>query len=216
MRNYKSKSECPSELETLIDAVNKLPPLFRLKPLNIKLEFGNPAVAETLQACLKDTPEVFQQHIEDSVRGRLNPLGGRLISQEHFNHERAKEYREFRVFYNSMVYYVKRLARERKAMDLTAQRLQKGRKTKVVLGYSHFDHLNWETSPLVLTTVIKRDSDGKQHITGLAALIGKFDDSRLRMCKICHRIFWAKKTNAATCGLKKCADVLGNKKRSKK
>ncbi len=36
---------------------------------------------------------------------------------------------------------------------------------------------------------------------------------RLKMCSICNLVFWAKKINANTCGEKKCADDLGNKKR---
>lgn len=36
---------------------------------------------------------------------------------------------------------------------------------------------------------------------------------RLKMCPICNFVFWAKKTNGNTCGKKKCADDLGNKKR---
>lgn len=40
------------------------------------------------------------------------------------------------------------------------------------------------------------------------------DARRFRLCPICDRIFWAKKLNAGTCGNKKCADELGNRKRS--
>jgi hypothetical protein len=66
--------------------------------------------------------------------------------------------------------------------------------------------------PLYLTTTVVTDENGKRKITGLASLIGQFDDSRLRFCKICSRVFWAKKSNAETCS-KRCADSLGNLKR---
>ncbi len=205
MRNYKKKSECPAQLDALIESVNLLPPLYRLKPLSNN---------ESVQKCLKDTPEAFQQHIENLAIDRLDPIGGRPISKLRFSKQLAVEYESFRVSYDSLIPYVERLECERKARDLTAVRLQKDRKTKVVLDYRHFHDLSWDTSPLVIRTAIRRDSDGKQCITGLAALIGTFDDNRLRMCAICSRVCWAKKTNTETCG-KKCADILGNQKRIK-
>jgi hypothetical protein len=215
MRNYKSKKnpECLPELEQLIKDVNILPPFSRLKLLKVKLKFGDPAVDEALQDCLKDTPEEFQKHIKRLASIRADPWGNGDHSKENLIDSMAKEYKEFRVFYNSMTTYVRRLEQERNAMEAASKHLENVKKRKVVLTFDHYRFLNWETNPVVLKTVVKRGAGGKPYITGLAGLIGKFDDSRLRRCKICRRIFWAKKTNAETCGLKTCADALGNKKR---
>lgn len=39
------------------------------------------------------------------------------------------------------------------------------------------------------------------------------DTTRIKRCGICEKIFWAKKTNAETCGQKNCASTLYNRKR---
>jgi hypothetical protein len=54
--------------------------------------------------------------------------------------------------------------------------------------------------PIPIKTRVKRGEDGNLYINGIAALIGKFDDSRLRRCVICEkRIFWAKREDSKTC-----------------
>ena len=109
-----------------------------------------------------------------------------------------------------MILLLQRLETERQKMcEAEASRqLKPGSIT-----FEDFTLMNWDSYPLSVSTVVKRNDAGKLYITGLASLIGTFDDSRLRRCKICSRIFWAKKKNAETCGIKKCADDLGNQKR---
>ena len=54
---------------------------------------------------------------------------------------------------------------------------------------------------------IRRGADGKIHLTGLASFIYEgFDDSRLRTCKKCGHIFWAKRQDSKTCS-KQCLNA---------
>ncbi len=54
------------------------------------------------------------------------------------------------------------------------------------------------------------------HIPPLLALIQKGDIAsfdRVAVCPICQRVYWSRKTNSGTCGNKKCAINLANRKR---
>ncbi len=70
------------------------------------------------------------------------------------------------------------------------------------------------------TTVFTFSDEGKYQVKSVPSVADLFsealvgvDASRVRRCAICLKIFWAKTRNAGTCGDKKCADDLGNKKR---
>lgn len=71
--------------------------------------------------------------------------------------------------------------------------------------------------PFSSQVLISKDSDGKLVLAGFASLIGTFDADHLRLCKICKKIYWAKRRDSKTCGEKKCVDgYQNNEKRQKR
>ena len=58
-----------------------------------------------------------------------------------------------------------------------------------------------------INVTIRRERDGQLHLTGIAKLIEDgFDENRLRRCKKCGHIFWAKRSDSKTCS-KKCLNA---------
>ncbi len=190
-RKYKKVSKCLPKLENLIYEVNLIPADFQMQSLQFLTERGL-TVADALQGCLKYTPQEFQEHIEfvsgfDKISDRTDEA-----TRNFYVRKMAAAYIEYYEMRASMLMLVRRVEVERAFPN------------------SSYD---WSNFPLVLRSVVIRDADGMLQDQGLASLFGKFDDDRLRSCKACRRIFWAKKLNSETCGNKKCADDLGNKKR---
>jgi hypothetical protein len=116
--------------------------------------------------------------------------------------------RQYVEFYNtreSMLWLVIRLENERKMM-CDAEKSRGLEENSIT--FQNFTLLDWDAFPITIKTTLVRDLNGKLQTTGLAALIGKFDDSRLRRCKVCEkRIFWAKRIESEACSLQ-CANVL--------
>lgn len=176
----RAKYQCPSELEDLIYQVNLIPPDFQMQSLlfllgdrQIKL-----TITDALKDCLKYTPLKFQEHIEfisgyDKVKAETEEATRKFYVQK-----MANAYIEYFEMRNSMLWLVQRLETERANPN------------------TFFD---WVGFPLVLRAIVVRNAVGKLQEIGLAALIGKFDDSRLRICEICQRIYWAKRENSKTC-----------------
>lgn len=216
MRNYVKKADCPPGLDALIQRVNELIPRMRLKILKLRNKNDDSEAAKALEERLKDTPVSFQKYIKGLGYSRADLYDGLIpVTPENFIKKTIEVYNEFCLDYYSLTRYVDHLELERKTMNAAAEHISKETGRKVKIGFDHYKWMNWDTQPVKIVTIIKRRGN-QNYLTGLAGLIGKFDDSRLRKCKICARIFWAKKTNAETCGLKKCAADLGNKKRSTK
>lgn len=93
----------------------------------------------------------------------------------------------------------------RESLQALVRHLDSERKIKLAARGTGYLSLGW--FPLTLTTTIERGSDGKLRTTGLASLLGTFDDSRLRTCQICEHIFWAKRKDSKTCG-RRCLNVF--------
>lgn len=179
------------ELEDLIYQVNLIPPDFQMQSLEFLTERGL-TKAEAVKDCLKYTPLDFQKHIEFmSGYNKVHEETAQPTRNFYLN-KMADAYFEYYEMRYSMLMLVHRLEMERANPDA---------------------FFYWSGIPIVIRALVVRDATGKLQEIGLASLIGKFDDSRLRSCKICKCIFWAKKKNSETCGDKKCADALGNKKR---
>ncbi len=214
----RAKYSQPDELKELIRLVNLIPPDFQMKLFKLEVDEQRklireksgdnnaaPSITEVLAACLKDTPEEFQQYVE---REALRRAGGLVEAKPHmanvyYVHEKANVYSEYYDMRMSFRRLSERLETERQMMrDAEKSRqLKKGSIT-----FQHFTLTNWDSYPLSISTVIKRKS-GKLKITGLASLIGTFDDSRLRRCEICQRIYWAKRENSKTCS-PECLNIL--------
>ncbi len=193
----------------MLRQVRRIPPDFQMKlfelvfdeqRLLLREQTGDnnaaPSITKVLNACLEDTPEEFQQHIEYETLQRTKTFG---IAKPHmvdvYNiHTKSNVYSEYYDMRMSMFRLVQRRETERQRMrDAEAE-------------HQHA-LVDWDAFPLSISTVLKRNDSGKLQITGLASLIGKFDDSRLRRCVICQHIFWAKRENSKTCS-PPCLNVL--------
>ena len=60
------------------------------------------------------------------------------------------------------------------------------------------------------------DGEGKFRLDEVQEALKGANPIRLRVCPICKNIFWARKTNSATCGNQKCIDTLQNQKKKAK
>lgn len=207
----RAKYPFPPELEEMLRQVNLIPLDFQMISFEraydeqrqlLREQTGDnnaaPSTLEVLNACLEDTPVEFQRHIEHETLQRTNPFG---FAKPHmvdvYNIQtKANVYGEYFAMRTSIWRLVQRLETERQRMREaeTEHQLERGSLT-----FEHYTLLDWDAFPLSISTVLKRDDAGKLHITGLAALIGEFDDSRLRRCVICQRIYWAKRENSKTC-----------------
>lgn len=218
----RAKYPCPDELKELIRLVNLIPYDFQLQNLTFELDLQRqalrketgdpnaaPSILEAIKVCLKDTPEEFQQYLENLAEVRASPLSSAKphMAKVYGVHELANAYSEYFEMRTSILRLLQRLETERQMMrDAEVRRqLKPGSIT-----FQCFTLTNWDSYPLFISTVIKRDDDGKIHITGLAALIGKFDDSRLRRCVIDNRVFWAKREDSKTCS-PRCLSVLNTR-----
>ncbi len=176
----RAKFQCPTELEDLIYQVNLIPPDFQMQSLEFLLTDRQIklTVTDALKDCLKYTPQEFQEHIE-FISGYNRKLAETdEASRKFYIQKMANAYAEYYEMRISMLRLVQRLETERKNPN------------------TFFD---WFNFPLTLSATVVRDASGKLQEKGLAALIGKFDDSRLRSCENCKRVFWAKRKESETC-----------------
>ncbi len=235
----RAKYQCPPELLKLIDEVNLIPYETQMPNLRNELqvrkqalreqtgnEFATVSASEILEICMKDLPKEFQEYLESVTIDCGLPFGDKDCKSE----LKVELYVEYFNKRDSMLRLVERLEWE---SQRTRQATEKHRlNKKVTFGpftIADWDELPipykslvkkdnkyqitgvWDTLPLSITTVVRRNADGKLCITELADLIGKFDDSRLRKCKVCQRIYWAKRENSKTCS-PRCLNVLSVRK----
>lgn len=195
----RAKYQCLPELEELIYQVNLIPPDIEVKPLSIVLEEQTQllrtqtddenaecSIAQAMNICLQDTSEAFQQHLK-SQKHILAEASINYFGDEYGMAEAYLNYVKMRAF---MLSFINQLEIEEQWKDT----LYRAR--------SH-----WDVFEYTVITVVKRGDDGLLHHTGLASLIGKFDDRRLRRCKICQYIYWAKRKDSKTCS-SRCLNVL--------
>ncbi len=215
----RAKYKCPPELEELIYQANLVPigtitPDFeyeireeikRLREENVE---PSPEISayEFLTNLIKHLPKEFLEHIKNLAASRTLFGEGFPDDEARFMREFVKQYIKYWDMRGSMIWFVQRLETERQMM----RDAEKSRQLKEgSITFQVFNLLDWDAFPLSVRTVLKRDNKGKLHTTGLAALIGKFDDSRLRRCVIesCQKIFWAKRENSKTCS-PRCLNVF--------
>lgn len=206
----RAKYQCPPELEEMIKLANLMPPnlpaIDEVWEEAVKLpkhQSSEDDYALKLQLvtdfCLKDLPKELQDYIDDRAFNRTININGhelksRLLMSSSYRYQAiAQIYEEIRNLQISMLQLVIELNDERELNE----RIEK-------FGGSSSHEREFHVS---LSSTIIRDADGNLRVTGLANLIGKFDESRLRQCKICHRFFWAKRKQSKACKLK-CANTL--------
>ncbi|HXG84828.1 MAG TPA: hypothetical protein VNI84_12465 [Pyrinomonadaceae bacterium] len=215
----RAQYQCLPELSELIRQANLVPvgvitPDFeweRVRELQrLRKETGDPSPEfssfEFLTNLISHLPTEFLGHIKEVAYNSAFPLGEGLGYERSYKQALVKTYIEYCSMRDSMYWLVRRIEEEHKRMRDTekSRQLKKGSIT-----FEHFHLLNWDSNPISIKTVLKRDDDGNLYITGLAALIGKFDDSRLRRCVIesCQKIFWAKREESETCSAR-CFGIL--------
>ena len=202
------KARYLSELKEMIRQVNLLPPEFQLKNLNYELELqrqslrektgdphATPSITEALKVCLEGTTKEFQQYLEEVAAKNASLFPAKQHMVVVYNVQaKANEYI--------------RLYGLRIEMRLLVERLERERKEEITPEY-------WLNFSLPIYATVFRGKDGKLRGSGLIGLIGKVDDSRLRSCIICQRIFWAENKNSFTHS-ETCRNALRQRKHREK
>lgn len=229
MRKYEKVSDCPPALAEYLRLVNLLPYEFSLENFKrhlqmIEKEFKDFETSEipntppfsrddrlcflAMKKCLDNVPKEFRSQLEKLANEAVNEskTSSNVWRLLIFHSALRDYYVKFYYFYKSINLLVDQLEKERKLY-----REGEWRDTNQVL---------WLRQPIRLPSLLIRDSKGLLTHTGVASMIGKIDDRRLRRCPICKKIYWAKKVFKKdieqSCGLTKCVERLGNNKRSKK
>ncbi len=151
-------------------------------------------------------PKEFLEFVEKEACRRAFPLSKpkSYRDERNFRMEFIRQYVEYSNMRASMLSLVLRIENERKVMRSAEK--ARGLKENSITPKT-FTFYNWDAFPLTIKTTLLRDKYGNLQTTGLAALIGTFDDNRLRKCEICDLIFWAKREDSKTCS-KKCANTF--------
>jgi hypothetical protein len=186
MRNYTKVSECPPELEKIIELVNLMPP----------------GVDEMLSN-IQDSAEARAQ-----AKETLNPKIVEYLFE--YSPTLASMYRPFDLIKAKNLLLTlsemsRRFASEFQNDPLDTDRLyitymQTSGDTRAFYGYLVFDSASGVIKP------VKNE---------LFEIFEKYKIPfyRIRSCPICRDFYWAKKTNSQSCGRKKCIDDLQNQKK---
>ena len=212
-KESRAKYRCPPELDEIICLVNIVPPDMGIQPLEVifgdKLReemarnkfhlyvrevpahwylismlqkaFPDTSLVTVIKDVLKHTPQKFREYIESAPH--LDDLHKPETDLETFV-RMAKKHTNFCNLRDSLNRLVRHLEIERD-------------------GVSEY----WTWQHFTLTTIVERRSDGKLRGKGLLGLLGTFDDTRLRRCLICKRIFWARRNDSKTCS-SRCSNNL--------
>ncbi len=213
----RAKYSQPDELKELIRQANLVPigemtpdfePERRMEIEKLRKENnGEPPEFSSFQFLTKiinHLPKEFLEHIEKLAYDYAFPFGESLGHYDSYKKAFVKEYIKYCSMRDSMYWLLRRIESERQGMRETETKheLKEGSLT-----FEDFTLGNWDAFPIPIRTALKRNDAGKLHTTGLAALIGTFDDSRLRRCEICQHIYWAKREDSKTCS-PPCLNIL--------
>ncbi len=189
MRNYKKVSECPPELEKIIELVNLMPP-------------GVDEMLSNIQTSAE---------ARDQARQILNPK----IIDYLFGYEPtlASLYRPFNLIKAKNLLTVLSEMSRRFASEFQNNPSDVNRLYITYLQSLSDNNANWYFSTHLSfdssTGVIK---PVKNEIFEIFEKY-KIPFYRIRSCPICRDFYWAKKTNSQSCGRKKCVDDLQNQKK---
>ncbi len=208
-RTYKPVPECPPKLARIIKGVNMLPDnvdeMFE-KIGEFASEYNNRSVSEILNKDLNYQKTFFQRF--------ENIIGNKKLSQlligktDVFQLDVILKFAEF-VQAKKVLRYIAETNRDE---DSPAERLKryfaltpKGHQPFIKL-FFYYDYHE-----------AKLDFKWFDYID-FFALLKRLKGSlkRIKLCPVCDSIFWAKKTNALTCGNQKCVDALQYKKKKLK
>jgi ssDNA-binding Zn-finger/Zn-ribbon topoisomerase 1 len=186
MRHYKKISECPPELEKIIELVNLMPP-------------GVDGLLSNIQDSAEarvEAKQILDEKIVDYLFGYTPTLASMYRP---FNLIKAKN------LLSTLSEMSRRFASEFQNDPLDTGRLyitymQTSGDTRAFYGYLVFDSASGVIKP------VKNE---------LFEIFEKYKIPfyRIRSCPICRGFYWAKKTNSQSCGRKKCIDDLQNQKK---
>ncbi len=193
-KKSRAKYDCPPELSEIIAIVNLVPLNIEMKSFNSVLsqlemeksirqsfspEKTEPEVdlrIEALKKCLHNLPEDFQKYIKS-----YEPIL-KAIQLKEYGRADGLEYGLISVYESFFQRWY--------SVKVFTERIKRERDGEVV---------SWEQESLYISAKILRDEDRTEYLSGFGGLIGKFKSDRLRICKICSRVFWAKREDSETC-----------------
>jgi hypothetical protein len=194
----RAKFSCPPELERLIFEFNLAPiEKYPLRSLEAEREVqeqylrqvrGDPDArilkVDALKVCLASAPRHLVDYLTE--KSKREPFGdpNRTSIPELEYSQLAHTYSE---------YYAMRVDMDRLLDSFESDR---ARQTNPV---SPTSLLELVFPPICLQTRAIRTKNGDRRITGLAWVLGKFDEDRLRRCHACRNAFWAKRSDSKTC-----------------
>jgi hypothetical protein len=186
MRNYKKVSECPPELEKIIELVNLMPP-------------GVDGLLSNIQDSAEarvEAKKILDEKLIDYLFGYTPTLA---TMYRPFDLIKAKN------LLSTLSEMSSRFASEFQNNPSDVDRLyitymQTSGDTRAFYGYLVFDSASGVIKPV------------KNELFGIFEKY-KIPFYRIRSCPVCRNFYWAKKTNSQSCGRKKCIDDLQNQKK---
>jgi ssDNA-binding Zn-finger/Zn-ribbon topoisomerase 1 len=189
MRNYKKVSECPPELEKIIELVNLMPP-----------------GADELLSNIQTSAESRAQAKETLDEKIIEYLFGCELTT-------ATIHRPFNLIKAKNLLTVLSEMSRRFASEFQSNPSDVDGLYTTYLRSLSDNNANWTFS----THVSFDSSNGviKPVKNELFEIFEKYKIPfyRIRSCPICRDFYWAKKTNSQSCGRKKCIDDLQNQKK---
>lgn len=224
VKKYQKVSECPDELQKYLNFYNLIEPNAVLEKIDeedylkrFKFSLDVP-IEETKKLAVEENEKFFKEYFKDfkddfkqavlskneSVLREKYKLGlvwTYLLTHTPIN---PSYYRFYEFFYN--------LRRDLQLIARFFAQLRVGE--NLLEDESLIKTKSGEifTLPKFKVQLSRKETKGKINSNNILPIVD-VDLDRIRLCEICKHIFWAKKTNAVTCGEKKCSDELGNKKR---
>lgn len=153
---------------------------------DIENETGKKAeinIVAFLKKLLSDLPEDTQHLIKSYLGKRPSPVDLNNASRNEIQ-EIILHYKLFYYDWANVYHYITQRNEQRKGIYFSF-----GEKIKPIRAFLTYD------------------SNGDEKLFGFAGLIGKFNGDRLRICKICGKVFWAKRYDSLTCS-EQCANNL--------
>jgi ssDNA-binding Zn-finger/Zn-ribbon topoisomerase 1 len=186
MRHYKKISECPPELEKIIELVNLMPP-------------GVDGLLSNIQDSAEarvEAKKILDEKLIDYLFGYTPTLASMYRP---FNLIKAKN------LLSTLSEMSRRFASEFQNNLSDTDRLYLTYMRAADDARFFQCHLVFDSSNGVIKPV-------KNELFEIFEKY-KIPFYRIRSCPICHDFYWAKKTNSQSCGRKKCIDDLQNQKK---
>jgi hypothetical protein len=203
---YEKKAECPPKLKDLIELVNLLPDS---DPQTVKKE-----LYEVIFNYDWDN-NYFGHTLFDEVEYFL---GSGRLTQHLFNKIESEADYEGTIDVFSLCDHFADLVRTKSIFIKIAESYNNSVENSGERQYElrrRFNKFRFEFSTEL---IVNNQGFLKPRHNEFVELFAKenIQASRIRICVICSQIFWAKKTNAETCGEKNCASTLYNRRRLEK